>query len=74
MQRIGLDRMQNVENAPGGVWLVDHSNQIGQEKALVVLRVPDAQLPSVELPLRHEHLEVLTVLPGNNTPKAASPA
>jgi hypothetical protein len=64
MQRIGLDRMQNVEKASGGLWLVDHSNQIGQEKVLVVLRVPDAQLPSVELPLRHEHLEVLTVLPG----------
>ena len=64
MQRIGLDRMQNVEKAPGGVWLVDHSNQIGKEKVLVVLRVPDGQLQNVELPLRHEHLEVLTVLPG----------
>ena len=26
MQRIGLDRMQNVKKAPDGVWLADHTN------------------------------------------------
>lgn len=61
MQRIGLDRMQSAEKIDGGVWLTDHTNQIGKEKVLTVLRVRDAP-PGV--PLRHENVEVLAVLPG----------
>lgn len=64
MQRIGLDRMQNVKNRPGGVWLTDHTNQIGREKVMVVLRVPDGQWTRSGAPLCHEDMEVLAVVPG----------
>ena len=64
MQRIGLDRMENATKIAGGVWLTDHTNQIGKEKVLVVLRVPDAHLPRRGVPLRHQDVEVLTVMPG----------
>ena len=64
MQRIGLDRMQHAKKSPGGVWLTDHTNQIGKEKVLVVLRVPDKQLPRRGVPLHHQDLEVLAVVPG----------
>ena len=64
MQRIGLDRMENVKKTAGGAWLTDHTNQIGKEKVLVVLRVPDAKLPRRGVPLRHQDVEVLTVMPG----------
>lgn len=64
MQRIGLDRMRNAQKVSGGVWLVDHTNQIGKEKVLAVLRVPQAKLSRWKGPLRHQDVEVLTVLPG----------
>jgi hypothetical protein len=64
MQRIGLDRMQHAKKAAGGIWLTDHTNQIGKEKVLVVLRVPEAQLPRRGVPLRHPDVEVLAVVPG----------
>ena len=64
MQRIGLDRMQHARKTAGGAWLTDHTNQIGREKVLVVLRVPQARLPRRGVPLRHQDVEVLTVLPG----------
>ena len=66
MQRLGLDRMKNAKAMPGGVWLTDHTNQIGKEKVLVVLRVPKAHLPRRGVPLRHEDVEVLTVRPGES--------
>jgi hypothetical protein len=64
MQRIGLDRMRNAKKVSGGVWLVDHTNQIGKEKVLAVLRVPEAKLSRGKGPLRHQDVEVLTVIPG----------
>jgi hypothetical protein len=64
MQRIGLDRMQSAKQTGGGVWLVDHTNQIGREKVLTVLRVPKSRLPRRGVPLRHRDIEVLALLPG----------
>jgi hypothetical protein len=66
MQRIGLDRMQQAAKADGGMWLTDHSNQIGREKVLVVLRVSPEELSRQGVPLCHEDVEVLTVLPGES--------
>lgn len=63
MQRMGLDRMKQAEKVSDGIWLVDHTSQIGQEKALTVVRVRESQLPPRGTPLRHEDLELLTVLP-----------
>ena len=61
MQRIGLDRMQNAKKIAGGVWLTDHTNQIGKEKVLTVLRVRKFR-PGV--PLRHKDVEVVALVPG----------
>ena len=64
MQRIGLDRMQNAKKTSGGAWLADHTNQIGKEKVLMLLRVADRKLPRRGVPLRHQDVEVLAVVPG----------
>jgi hypothetical protein len=64
MQRIGLDRMDQAKKVPGGIWLTDHTNQIGKEKVLVMLRVPEARLRRRGTPLRHRDVEVLAVRPG----------
>jgi len=45
------------------VWLVDHSNQIGQEKCLVILGIRLCDLPPPGECLRHEHLEPIEILP-----------
>lgn len=66
MQRIGLDRMQQAERVTDGIWLVDHSMQIGTEKVLVVLRVRESRLPSQGNPLRHEDVAVLCCQPGTH--------
>jgi hypothetical protein len=63
MQRIGLARMQNAKNREGGVWLTDHTNQIGQEKVLMLMRVRSSRLPHAGA-LRHQDMEVLTLVPG----------
>jgi hypothetical protein len=66
MQRIGLDRMKNAKKTSNGIWLVDHTNQIGKEKVLTVLRVRSSGLPRPGVPLRHRDVEVLTLTPGRN--------
>ncbi len=64
MQRLGLDRMQNAQRPAGGVWLADHTNQIGKEKVLVVMRVEESGLPRGGVPLRHQDVEVVALVPG----------
>jgi hypothetical protein len=65
MQRLGLARMQNARHADGGLWITDHTNQIGKEKVLVMLRVPDDR-PRDAGPLRQEEVEVLAVIPSES--------
>lgn len=62
MQRVGLGRMRGAKHKAGGTWLVDHTNQIGKEKVLMVLRVRSSPRPGVAL--RHHDVEPLAVLPG----------
>jgi hypothetical protein len=63
--RVGVATLQEpIEPADDLVWLVDHSNQIGPEKALVVLGVRAAKLPPPGKTLRHEDVRLLTVRPG----------
>ncbi len=63
--RIGLAVLREpVEAANDWVWMADHSNQIGPEKALVVLGVRAAQLPPPGETLKHEDVRLLTVQPG----------
>lgn len=64
MQRIGLDRMQQAKKVDDGIWLVDHTNQIGAERALTILRVRASSLPPAGTPLRHQDVEVLLCQPG----------
>lgn len=66
MLRVGLDRMQNAEQVSGGAWLADHTNQIGKEKVLSILRVPENKFPSGKQPLRHQDVNALTVTPGES--------
>jgi hypothetical protein len=62
MQRVGLGRMRKAKKKDGGTWLVDHTNQIGQEKVLTILRVRSRLRAGVAL--RHQDVETLAVVPG----------
>lgn len=62
MQRLGLARIEDAAQATGGVWIVDHTIQIGKEKALAVLRAPTDR-PQDAGPLCQEELEVLAIVP-----------
>lgn len=66
MQRIGQDRLQRARKRAGGVWLTDHTNQIGKEKVLTVMRVRGSQLPRPGVPLRHQDVEILALVPGES--------
>jgi hypothetical protein len=60
--------MRKVKQKAGGTWLVDHTNQIGKEKVLTVLRVCSSPPPGVAL--RHRDVEPLAVLPGTDWKRA----
>jgi len=63
--RVGVAALREpMEAADDWVWMADHSNQIGPEKALVVLAVRAARLPPPGETLRHEDVRPLTVRPG----------
>lgn len=65
MQRLGLARVEQTPHADGGTWLVDHTNQIGPEKVLTVLRVRSAPLAGAAL--RHADVEVLATIPSTQS-------
>jgi len=63
--RVGLATLQEpIDPADDWIWMADHSNQIGPEKALVVLGVRAAQLPPPGETLKHEDVHLLAVRPG----------
>lgn len=62
--RVGVAALQEpVERADDWIWMADHSNQIGEEKVLVILGVRASKLPEPGQPLRHEDVRVLAVIP-----------
>ncbi len=64
LQRLGVAAVaEPVEQADDWIWMVDHSNQIGPEKALVVLGVQACNLPPPGTTLKHEDVHVLRVQP-----------
>jgi hypothetical protein len=65
MQRVGLGRLRRAKKKEGGTWLVDHSQQLGREKVLTVLRVRG--LPRDGEALRHRDVEVLATLPSQTS-------
>lgn len=66
MQRVGLNRMERVPQKADRVWIADQSNQIGQEKCLMVLGIQKSKLPKVGTALKHKDVEVLGMYPGKN--------
>ena len=67
LMRLGVALLEEPsEEADDRVWMVDHSNQIGPEKVLVVLGVRASQLPPPGETLEHEDMRVLMVQPGTH--------
>jgi hypothetical protein len=64
--RVGLHKLNRPkEQASDWVWIIDHSNQIGKEKCLVILGVRVSQLPppGKDYPLRLEQMEPIELEP-----------
>jgi hypothetical protein len=64
--RLGLYKLNRPkEQASDWVWIIDHSNQIGKEKCLVILAVRVSQLPPPgrDYPLRLEQMEPIELEP-----------
>ncbi len=67
LMRVGVAAIEEpVEPADDWVWLADHSNQIGQEKVLVVLGTRASQLPPPGTALTHADVRTLLVRPGTD--------
>ncbi len=65
--RVGVAELERpIEQADDWIWMSDHSNQIGQEKVLKILGIRVADLPPPGETLRHEHMQVLAVIPGTS--------
>lgn len=63
--RVGVAVLREpIDAGDDWIWMADHSNQIGPEKALVVLGVRASQLPPPGETLKHEDVHLLTVRPG----------
>lgn len=71
-KRLGLDRVTQNQTSPrlksrsDMIWIVDHSNQIGTQKVLVILGIPASELPALNETLSLDKLEVLMVRPGES--------
>src|SRR5512135_1766494 len=64
--RLGYHKLHRPkEQASDWVWIIDHSNQIGQEKCLVILGVRVSQLapPGEEYPLHLHQMEPIALEP-----------
>lgn len=67
LMRVGVAALEEpVEPANDWVWMADHSNQIGPEKALVILGMRASRMPPPGQALTHQDVRVLTVEPGVN--------
>lgn len=53
-----------IEAADDWIWMADHSNQIGQEKALSIIGLRASQMPPPGEPLKHRDVRVLELTPG----------
>ena len=64
MLRLGYYKLTRPkEQGDDWVWFIDHSNQIGKEKCLLVLGIRLSQLPEQGECLRYEHLEPIDLIP-----------
>ncbi len=65
MMRVGVAAIEEpIEQADDWIWMADHSNQIGQEKALVIIGLRASKMPQPGVALTHQDVRLLTVEPG----------
>lgn len=65
MMRVGVAAIEEpVEQADDWIWMADHSNQIGQEKALVLVGLRASKMPQPGVALTHQDVRLLNVAPG----------
>lgn len=75
LMRVGVAALEApVEEADDWVWMADHSNQIGQDKALAVIGLRASHMPPPGVAIRHEDVRLLMLEPGVNwkTPDVAA--
>ena len=71
-KRLGVDRLKQNQTLDRWkshddvIWIVDHSNQIGTQKALVILAIPASELPPEGQTLSLDALEVILIEPGDS--------
>lgn len=71
-KRLGVDRLKQNQSLnrwkdhDDVIWIVDHSNQIGTQKALVILAIPASKLPPEGQALSLDALEVLLIEPSDS--------
>lgn len=64
MQKLGyLKLIRKKPRATDWVWMADHTMQIGPDKCLLIVGLRLANLPARGVPLGHEHMEPLALIP-----------
>ena len=67
LMRLGVAALEApIEEADDWVWMADHSNQIGQDKALAVLGLRASHMPPPGVAIRHQDVRLLMLEPGVN--------
>lgn len=67
MLRVGVAAIRRpIEPADDWIWMADHSNQIGPEKALAVIGLRASKMPPSGETLRHADVRVLELSPGTS--------
>jgi hypothetical protein len=65
LMRLGVAALEApVEEADDWIWMADHSNQIGQEKALAVIGIRASKLPAPGVAINHQDVRLLLLEPG----------
>jgi len=67
MLRVGVAAIKRpIEQADDWIWMADHSNQIGPEKALAIIGLRAAKMPSPGQALTHDDVRVLELSTGTS--------
>ena len=67
MLRVGVAAIKRpIEQADDWIWMADHSNQIGPEKALSIIGLRASKMPPPGQALRHDDVRVLELSPGTS--------
>ena len=67
MLRVGVAAIKRpIEQADDWIWMADHSNQIGPEKALAIIGLRASNMPPPGQPLTHDDVRVLELSPGTS--------